>query len=56
MKSNKMLPCKCGHPKSFHARVYVKVMPHNATTECNYPGCKCDRYRPNETVSEQRES
>ena len=56
MKSNKMLPCKCGHPKSFHARVYVRVMPRNSTTECNFPGCKCGSYRLKEAVREQRES
>jgi hypothetical protein len=46
MKSNHMLPCKCGHSKSIHARVYVKVKPPDLPSDCNYPGCKCPNYRP----------
>jgi hypothetical protein len=46
MKSNKMLACKCGHSKSIHARVYVKELPPNLTSACNFPGCKCGKYRP----------
>jgi hypothetical protein len=52
MKSNRMLACKCGHSKSIHARVYVKVMPPKLTSLCNFPGCKCPNYRPKKIMSE----
>lgn len=43
---NRVRPCKCGHPKSIHARMYFKLSPNNLPKTCNFPGCKCKDYRP----------
>jgi hypothetical protein len=43
---NRVRPCKCGHPKSIHARMYFKMSPTNLPKSCNFPGCKCKDYRP----------
>jgi hypothetical protein len=51
MKSNRKRPCKCGHAKSIHARMYFKVKPVNLPNTCNFPGCKCKNYRPAPTGS-----
>ena len=51
MKSIRKRPCKCGHAKSIHARMYFKVKPVNLPNTCNFPGCKCKNYRPAPTGS-----
>jgi hypothetical protein len=37
------MPCRCGHPKSIHARMYGNP---NLGTPCNFPECRCKAYRP----------
>jgi len=45
MKSHRPTPCKCGHAKSIHARMFFKSKSPNSNP-CNYPGCKCKNYNP----------
>jgi hypothetical protein len=37
------MPCRCGHPKSIHARMYGNP---KLGTPCNFPECRCKAYRP----------
>ena len=37
------IPCRCGHPKSIHARMYGNP---KLGTPCNFPECRCKAYRP----------
>jgi hypothetical protein len=46
MRNTRPLPCKCGHPKSIHARMYFKMKPANLPSHCNFPGCNCKNYAP----------
>ena len=34
--------CKCGHPKSIHARMYANP---RLGTPCNFPQCRCKAYK-----------
>jgi len=49
-KKKAVIRCHCGHPKSIHARMYGPMyvdtkLPHT----CNFPGCKCKRFKPAKT-------